>query len=105
MKTSEYPHIIHLYTYEPHSLHIIAPLKCGTRYLRSLGLPQYSIYANDTEWYRAYETNWKFIILRNPLELIADQCISPFIQFLWQDNIICEFTKVLIHVTTRYIVI
>lgn len=47
---------------------IIAPLKCGTRYLRSLGLPQYSIYANDTCWYRAYETNWKFIILRNPLE-------------------------------------
>ena len=27
------------------------------------------------------------IRLRNPLELIADQCISPFIQFLWQDHI------------------
>jgi hypothetical protein len=47
---------------------IIAPLKCGTRYLRSLGLSQYSIYANDTDWHRVYETNWKFIILRNPLD-------------------------------------
>ncbi len=47
---------------------ILAPLKCGTRYLRSLGLPQDHIHLTNTDWIRAYEIEWKYIILRNPLE-------------------------------------
>lgn len=47
---------------------ILAPLKCGTRYLRSLGLPYNSVYSIDNDWHRVYETKWKFIILRNPLD-------------------------------------
>lgn len=47
---------------------IMAPLKCGTRYLRSLGLPHDHIHMNNTDWHRAYQTIWKFIIIRNPLE-------------------------------------
>jgi hypothetical protein len=47
---------------------IMAPLKCGTRYLRSLGLPHTHIHLSNDDWNRAYENIWKLIILRNPLE-------------------------------------
>lgn len=33
MRISEQPHIVHVYTYEPQKVQILAPLKCGTRYL------------------------------------------------------------------------
>lgn len=47
---------------------IMAPLKCGTRYLRSLGLPHDHIHLTKDDWYRAYEIDWKIIVVRNPLE-------------------------------------
>lgn len=47
---------------------ILAPLKCGTRYLRSLGLPYSVLYMHHNNWVDAYKTDWEFIIIRNPLD-------------------------------------
>lgn len=47
---------------------IIAPLKCGTRYLRSLNLPFDIIHLKDGYWEKSYEIDWQFIVLRTPIE-------------------------------------
>lgn len=47
---------------------IMAPLKCGTRYLRSLNLPFNIIHLKEGDWERAYDLDWEIIVVRNPLE-------------------------------------
>ncbi len=47
---------------------IMAPLKCGTRYLRSLNLPLKLIHLNETDWNKSYDIDWKIIVVRNPIE-------------------------------------
>lgn len=46
---------------------IMAPLKCGTRYLRGLDLHQDHIHMTENDWGRAYETEWELMVLRTPI--------------------------------------
>jgi hypothetical protein len=46
----------------------MAPLKCGTRYLRSLGLSVDHIHLTDEDWYRSFEIKWEMFIIKPPLD-------------------------------------
>lgn len=47
---------------------ILAPLKCGTRYLRTLGLPFDTIDMNTNDWNSMPNIDWQMIVIRNPIE-------------------------------------
>lgn len=47
---------------------ILAPLKCGTRYLRTLELPFNTIDMNSKNWNEIYDIDWQMIVIRNPIE-------------------------------------
>ena len=46
---------------------IMAPLKCGTRYLRGLDLHQDHIHMTENDWARACKIQWELIVLRTPI--------------------------------------
>ena len=65
----------------------MAPLKCGTRYLRSLGLQNDHIHLTNEDWYRAYQTNWEIIVLRNPMEHLKSALQTELLNLYNQHNL------------------
>lgn len=61
---------------------IIAPLKCGTRYLRSLDLSPFPIYINEKDWTKAYENEWELIVLRDPLSHLKSALKTEILNML-----------------------
>lgn len=61
---------------------IIAPLKCGTRYLRSLDLTYVPIYLNSDDWKRAYENKWELIVLRDPIDHLKSALKTEILNML-----------------------
>lgn len=68
MKVSHQPQLVNIYTYESQSIQIIAPLKCGTRYLTETDCTKRES-SHINELINILNPNYKiYFVTRDPLE-------------------------------------
>jgi hypothetical protein len=82
MKVSHQPQLVHIYTYESRHLQIIAPPKCGTRYLTSTDYTNREL-SHINELVNILNPEYKiYFVTRDPLEHLHSGLFTETLTFV-----------------------